>query len=310
MTITRRILKLLTIVFASIVFLLLPTQFANARGGSGGSGGSGFSGSGTSAGIYTGGRGGQSAVEIPLSPKISIGLLESFAAVVLLLLPAAFFSEISNFVRFNGKDFSEDVDLVKYTQEIVPNFTNRYSVKHHKLNGNWQTASLKPAIDFPDYRQLADKLNLSENVCRLFAQYERDWTHKQFSAMEEYVVESFCHVQPNIFQENYGNNTDINYLLEPPEISVLQYDRAAESHFFLVHINAKIINFVVSKKGYVIAGQPFLRSFSEYWTFEVDRRNKWWLVTIVSQTARLMPDFLGDFWPSFAEQPWQLFLPK
>jgi hypothetical protein len=288
MTITRRILKLLAIVFASIVFFLLPTQFADARGGGGGSSGGSFSGSGASHGIYVRGYGSQSAAEISLSPKISIGLLESLAAVVLLLLPAAFFSEISNFVRFNGKDFSDDVDLVKYTQEIVPNFTNRYSVKHHKLNGNWQTASLKPAIDSPDDRYLFDKLNLSENVCRLFAQYERDWTHKQFSAMEEYVVESFCCTQPNIFQENYGNNTDINYLLGTPEISVLQYDRAAESHFFLVQINAKIINFVVSKKGYVIAGQSFVRSFSEYWTFQVDRHNKWWLVTIDSDYSGVL----------------------
>jgi hypothetical protein len=48
-------------------------------------------------------------------------------------------------------------------------------------------------------------------------------------------------------------------------------------------VNAKMTNFVISPEGYVLSGEPFSRSFSEYWDISVNSSGKWYLVNIRSQ---------------------------
>lgn len=71
-----------------------------------------------------------------------------------------------------------------------------------------------------------------------------------------------------------------NELLSSAPIS---FKNEGEGHIFRVQVNAKMTNFVISTKGYVLSGEPFNRSFSEYWDISVNSSGKWYLVNIRSQ---------------------------
>ncbi|MEM6434325.1 MAG: Hint domain-containing protein [Cyanobacteria bacterium P01_D01_bin.115] len=207
----------------------------------------------------------------------------SFRAVLFLvvgLLPGAFFLEIYNFIRFRGRAFTEDEALIKHTQEISPEFTNQYSVRYRRGDDLWETVSLKSAIDPQQYQHHLSDEKLFEHVCRLFTKYQQDWMNKDFTAMKQYVSEPFYAGQHKIFHQNYGKNTDIIYQAKVSEIAILDFREDQDRSLFEVQINARMTNFVTSPKGYVIRGEPYLRSFTEYWKFRLDADKRWWLTDI------------------------------
>ena len=206
-----------------------------------------------------------------------------FRAVLFLvvgLLPGAFFLEIYNFIRFRGRAFTEDEALIKHTQAISPEFTNQYSVRYRCGDDLWETVPLKSAIDPQEYQHHLSDEELFEHVCLLFTQYQQDWMNKNFTAMKQYVSEPFYAEQHKIFCQNYGKNTDIIYQAEVSEIAILDFSEDRDRSLFEVQINASMTNFVTSPKGYVVRGEPCLRSFTEYWKFRLDSNKKWWLTDV------------------------------
>ncbi|MEO1295936.1 MAG: polymorphic toxin-type HINT domain-containing protein, partial [Cyanobacteria bacterium J06636_16] len=207
----------------------------------------------------------------------------SFKAVLFLLIglvPGAFLIEIYNFIRFRGKEFTEDEELIKHTQTISPEFTNRYSIRYRRGDDLWETVSLKSSIDPHQYQHLLSDQELFENASHLFTKYQQDWMNKDFTMMKQYVSEPFYTNQRNIFQQNYGEGFDIIYQLEALEMALLSFRKEQDQHFFEIQINAKMTNFSISSQGYVIRGEPYPRSFTEYWTFRLDAGEKWWLTDI------------------------------
>ncbi|MEL6401879.1 MAG: Hint domain-containing protein [Cyanobacteria bacterium J06626_4] len=196
------------------------------------------------------------------------------------LLPWAFLLEIYNFIRFRGKEFTADEALIKHTQSIFLEFTNRYSMRYERGDDIWETIPLKSAIDPQQYQPHLSDQDLFENVCRLFMQYQQDWMNKDFTKMKQYVSEPFYTAQYNEFQRNYGENIDVIYQPEVSEIAILDFREDQDRYLFEVQINASMTNFVISPRGYVVRGEPHLRSFTECWKIRLDSDPHWWLTGI------------------------------
>ncbi|NEQ47186.1 MAG: hypothetical protein F6K00_28050 [Leptolyngbya sp. SIOISBB] len=229
--------------------------------------------------VHNKGGGGISS-STPGRTSFSFPGLRAVLFLVVGLLPMAFLSEIYNFIRFRRKEFTEDEDLIKHTQSISPEFTNQYSVRYQLGNDIWEAIPLKSSIDSQQYQDLLNEQELFENVCRLFTQYQQDWMNKDFTTMKQYVSEPFYTAQYNEFQQNYGASIDVIYQPKVSEIALLDFRKEQDGHLFKVQINASMINFLISPKGYVTRGKPRLRSFTEYWKFKWNSDKRWWLADI------------------------------
>lgn len=242
-------------------------------GGGGGSGGGGYRGS-------YGSRSGNGGAYTPINAKTLPKLILTTLILVIVLLPVLFFRELYNLVRFYGKQFSNDSDLIKFTTKINPKFTNRYSLHYVKNQEIWQQIPIKSEIDEQQYQHLFAKSELVEQVSNLFIQYQRDWTMKNFDQMQGYIKEPFYSQQCKIFQREFGNNFDIIYHPEVIEIAPISFYQQENNYIFKFQINAKLINFVLSPKGYVLSGESYPLFFTEYWDFIVDSAKNLYLKDI------------------------------
>ncbi|PSM48379.1 hypothetical protein C7Y66_14675 [Chroococcidiopsis sp. CCALA 051] len=238
-------------------------------GGHGGGGGRSFSG---------GEHGGGSSA--PITKKTIYSL--AFVGMLLLavLVPFGFRREIYNYISFFKKDFTDNLDLIKFTTLVNPNFANRYSASYTQDNEIWQVITNISEINEQDYQHICSKAELIEKVSQLFIQYQSDWTMKKFIQMAEYVAEPFYSKQEYICLRNFGDNYDIVYQPEIIEVAPLSYKQEEDKHIFKIQINAKMTNFEVSPQGYVLSGEPEPRSFTEYWSISIDVENKWYLIGI------------------------------
>ncbi|MGL5804906.1 MAG: hypothetical protein ACRC11_05620 [Xenococcaceae cyanobacterium] len=99
--------------------------------------------------------------------------------------------------------------------------------------------------------------------------------NKNFARMKQYLTKSFQSQQRKLFQKNFGgDNFDIIYNPELLELIPISYKHEEDKHFLKVQINAKMVNFILSPKGYILSGESSARSFTEYWTFEIDLKKK------------------------------------
>ncbi|BAY63353.1 hypothetical protein NIES22_34400 [Calothrix brevissima NIES-22] len=243
------------------------------KGGGGGSGGGG------SRGSY-GSRSGNGRVYTPINAKTLPKLILATLTLVLVLLPVLFFRELYNFVRFYGKQFSDNSDLIQFTTKINPKFTNRYSLRYVKNQEIWQHIPIASEIDEEKYQHLFAKSELVEQVSKLFIKYQRDWTMKKFNKMQAYIKEPFYSQQCQIFQSDFGNNFDIIYHPEVMEIAPLNFYQDENNYIFRFQINAKMTNFVLSPKGYVLSGESYPLFFTEYWDFMLDSAKNFYLKDI------------------------------
>jgi hypothetical protein len=243
------------------------------KGGGGGGGGGGYRGS-------YGARGNGSYY--PINSKTLPKIILEFFILLLVLLPVIFFRELYNLARFCGKGFSEDSELIKFTTNINPKFTNCYSLRYAKNNESWKMIPIESEIDEQQYQHLFDKSELLEQVRHLFIQYQSDWAMKNFDQMQGYIKEPFYSQQRYIYQRGIGKNFDITYNPELLEIAPISFTQDENYYTFRLQMNAKMINFVLSPKGYVLSGESYPLFFTEYWDISVDSAKNWYL-TYISQ---------------------------
>ncbi|MBE9016726.1 hypothetical protein IQ272_11370 [Chroococcidiopsidales cyanobacterium LEGE 13417] len=243
----------------------------------GGSGGGGHGGGG-GRGFSEGGHGDGSSA--PITKKTIYSL--AFVGMLLLaaLVPFGFQREIYNSIRFFRKNFTDNLDLIKFATLINPNFTNCYSASYTKDNGIWCLLTITSELKEQEYQYLFSKTELIEKVTQLFIRYQSDWTTKNFTQMVQYVAEPFYSKQEYICLRDFGDNFDIVYQPEILEVAPLSYKQEQDKHIFKIQINAKMTNFEVSPQGYVLSGEPEPRSFTEYWNITMDAENKWYLTGI------------------------------
>ncbi len=242
------------------------------KGGGGGSGG------GTGGGSTRGGSD-HPAVSLDNS-KTFFKFILAFTILTAVYLPIAFWREIYNLLYFWGKAFTDDPKLIEFTTTVNPNFTNRYSVSYAKDNERWNLMPIASELDEKQYDYIVSKTELIEQFSYLFIQYQLDWTMKDFTKMSEYIVEPFYAKQHNIFILSFGNNFDIVYNPELIEVVPINYKQEQDKHLFEIQVNAKMTNFALSSQGYILSGESFPRSFTEYWEIGLDSQRKWYLLGI------------------------------
>ncbi|OWY65191.1 hypothetical protein B7486_43325 [cyanobacterium TDX16] len=249
--------------------ILVHNKGGGGGGGSGGSGGGGFSG---------GGHGSGSSV--PITKKALYTLVSLCIFLLAVLVPFGFRREIYNSIQFFRKDFTENIDLIKFATVANPKFTNRYSTSYTKDNEVWHLIPITSELNEQEYQHLLSKAELIEKVSYLFVQYQSDWTMKNFTQMAQYVAEPFYSKQEYILLRDFSDNSDIVYQPEIIEVAPISYKQEQGKHIFKVQVNAKMTNFKVSPQGYVLSGEPEPRSFTEYWNISIDSENKCYLTGI------------------------------
>lgn len=247
----------------------------NKGGGGSGGGGGGFGG-------YYGGGGGRSEFEQPQSIP---GLLLCLCIITISLLPLAFYHEIRNFIRFRGKDFTDDPELVEFVESINKEFKNHYSLYYSSDNEKWQRIEPESELNKSEYESLISGAEFIEKIRALFIQYQTDWTHKAFDNMAEYIAEPFNTQQREIFLKDFGDNFDVVHQPVLSEIIPLGYRQSEAGAVFQVQINGEMINFELSPKGFVLSGAAHPRSFTEYWEIGVDIHRRCYLVGISQPIA-------------------------
>ena len=249
----------------------------NKGGGGGGGGGHGGGGGGGHGYTWTN-------WSKPPYRTDNVNVFYSFLFVLVVIIgsfiPVVLSREIYNFVRFYGKEFTDDSDLITFGLSINPNYTNCYSVRYSKDNEIWQKKIAMREVDELVYDRIISKSELVDRLTQLFVQYQADWTRKDFDAMIEYIEPEFYAKQALTFQNDFGNNFDIVYNPEILAAIPISYDRSSNRDIFKIQVDARMINFEISTEGYILSGEAYPRSFSEYWTIAVDDDKKCVLMDI------------------------------
>ncbi|BDA67681.1 hypothetical protein CAL7716_018470 [Calothrix sp. PCC 7716] len=241
-------------------------------------GGGGSVGSGGGRGSYYGGNG--NSYFTPINSKTLPKYILTLIVLLLVLLPAIFWHEISNIIRFFNKEFTNNSELSQFAISINPKFTNRYSVKYSKDNEQWNTIPIESEINEQEYQDILSKNQLIERVSSLFIQYQLDWTMKNFEHMVDYIAEPFYSQQCYIFKRYFNASFDVVYNPELIETAPISLKQEENKHIFRVQVNAKMTNFVISPTGYVLSGESYPRFFTEYWDIAVDSSGKCYLIKI------------------------------
>jgi hypothetical protein len=237
------------------------------KGSSGGGGGF----------LRVGRTGGEPAT---IKEKTLTGFIEALIILFVGLSVFAYWRQIYNFIRFFGTKFTEDSELIKFATNINANFKNKYSIWYQKDDRVWQMILPQSELEESKYQDRISKAELVERVSTLFFQYQHDWTVKDFESMTEYILEPFYSRQKQIFQENFGNDFDIVYDCKLFNVIPIEFETNEKESIFRVQINAEMINFTLSIAGYILSGESYLRSFSEYWDIGLGSDNNWYLIKI------------------------------
>lgn len=236
----------------------------------GGGGGGGGGGSGGSSGYGTHGGYGYGESGSGINERTLPGLLTSLSVLIAFLLPVVLWREIYNGVRFFGKDFSSDDDLIAFTQQVNPHFSNRYSVSYRKDNESWESHQVLVELDTRAYREAVGKVSLVNQVSQIFVQYQNDWTEKNFDAMADYTEPSFHQQQADLFKKEFRYNFDIVYQPKIKCLVPIGTQQSDTDFVITVQLIAAATNFEVTSGGRVLSGMPHPRSFTEYWDITVD----------------------------------------
>ena len=235
------------------------------KGGGGGGGG------------YGGGGSGQNPT---ITEKNFLGFLQASVILISGLSCILFWEQIYNFLVYSSQKFTEDSELIKFAEEINPNFKNKYSIWYSKDDQLWQQVSPQAELSKSEYRNFIGRTELLEQVENLFIQYQQDWTNKDFESMRRYVEEPFYTTQKKIFYRNYGSNFDIIYDCCLSSIVPIDIELESDKCFLRLQINGEMINFKLAPEGYILSGQADRRSFSEYWDIKLNPDKQCYLVNI------------------------------
>ena len=229
------------------------------------------------------GRGGSG--EYAVTQKNFLGFIQALIILISGLSCILFWQQIYNLIIYTDKKFTDDQGLIEFTQDINPDFSNKYSMWYCRDDQLWQQVPSAIEVSESEYQHFISKAELIEKARTLFLQYQRDWTYKEFSVMKQYILEPFYTTQKEIFHRNYGNNFDIVYDCRLSLIIPLDIELQADKYFFRLQINGEMINFKLSPKGYILSGKSEPRSFSEYWDLKLMPDKQCYLVNISQATA-------------------------
>ena len=225
---------------------------------------------GGSASTGIGGPYGSSNGAVSLDAKNLPRLTLALILLVSGLTPFAFLREIYNSIRFRNKTFTDDSDLIEFTKSINGNFKNAYSVRYAEDNEPWIKIRPSQELAAEAYQDVISKAELIDFAFQMFVQYQHDWTEKKFDEMSKYIDQPFYDIQRKVFQDEFGNNFDIVYQPKLQTVVPLSYVQQDNSYIFKFQINAELINFTLSPKGYVLSGEAYPRAFTEYWKIRID----------------------------------------
>ncbi len=246
--------------------------------GSGGGGGGGSGGGGHSSGFYGSGYKGE-----PVDVKASLfSITLCLVIMTAFFVPVAFHKEILKDLRFFGKNFTEDLELIDFTISIVPNFKNSYDSSYSKDNECWQLKPVKVELDEHNYQKFISKVDLIDKIDQLFVKYQNDWSRQNFESISAYTTPDYYKKQRQIHKNSFGNNFDIVYRPKTINIIPLSFHQEEDKYLFKFQVNAEMINFSITPYGKVLSGENYLRSFTEYWCVEFDLDRECYLVSISS----------------------------
>ncbi|MEM8544196.1 MAG: hypothetical protein AAGF66_09455 [Cyanobacteria bacterium P01_H01_bin.119] len=241
-----------------ILMLKVPPAYARAGGGGGSSGG--FS----------------SGYSDPISPGFGVtskslpGVLLSGLILSVVLLPVLFSQEIFNFIRYRDKPFTTDLALIEYTRSINGAFKNAYSLKYANDSQIWRVDTDFEESSEVDFQSIIDRTELDKQVHDIFQRYQRDWSRKDFEQIQAYTTPFFYSSQEQIFKQNFSNSFDIVYRPELLKMVPIALKSKEDHQIIRIKILAKLVNFQVSAKGFVVSGKAESRCFTEHWDFLVD----------------------------------------
>ena len=215
-----------------------------------------------------------------ITEKNFLGFLQALALLTAGLSTVLYWQQIYNFITYTGKKFTEDDELIEHTKNINPRFQNKYSIWYAPDNQIWQQQPPQTELSQTKYQHFISKVELIEKAKTLFIQYQQDWTNKDFQSMKQYIGDRFYNLQTKIFHQNYGKNFDIVYDCNLSAIVPLDIEIRADKYFFRVQINGEMINFKLSSDGYILSGEAYHRSFSEYWDIKLTPDKQCYLVNI------------------------------
>ena len=221
------------------------------------------------------------AIVSPEEPNFS-GFFKAFLWLSIPLLSLTFGEQIYNGIRFFGKDFTKNTELIEFTKEVSNNFMNRYAGYYRNDEQVWKLITLQSAIEENQYEHIIKQSELLEKIKILFYQYQNDWTHKNFANMVDYLSDPFYEKQEKLFKDNFGENFDIVYNPKILGIAPIEFKEIDNYAIFLVQVNGSMINFEISTYGYVTSGDPNVKYFSEYWKIKIDQDKKCYLMGIVN----------------------------
>jgi hypothetical protein len=225
-------------------------------------------------------RGTSNSETATINEKTLTGFIEALIILVVGLSVFAYWRQIYNFIRFSGKKFTDDPELIKFATNINANFKNKYSIWYQKDDRVWQMISPQSELEELEYQNRISKAELVERVSSLFFRYQHDWTVKDFESITEYILEPFYSRQQQIFKESFGNGFDIVYDCKLSDLIPIEFENKEKECIFRIQINAEMINFTLSVAGYILSGESYLRSFSEYWDIGLNSENNWYLIKI------------------------------
>ena len=106
-----------------------------------------------------------------------------------------------------------------------------------------------------------------EQVKDLYHQYHQDLVHKRLENIEKYFTQFS---QQEKYQKYYQKQQHIIYRPNIIEAAVIDFEPEAEdTSIFTIQINAEVIYFAISDRGYVLTGEPENQQYSEYWDIRV-----------------------------------------
>lgn len=237
------------------------------KGGGGGGGSGSF-------------RGGGSGEYYEINEKNFRSFLKASAILILGLSCILFWQQIYNLITHFGKKFTEDEKLIKFATDINTNFKNKYSIWYIKDHQIWQQIAPQEESPESEYQHIISTAELIDRVSSLFIKYQHDWTNKNFTSMTDYINEPFLMKQKELFKNNFGNNFDIVYDCHLSDVVPIDIELEEYQYFFRVQINGKMINFKLSPTGYILAGKPYHRSFTEYWDIKLTLNKQCYLLNI------------------------------
>lgn len=207
---------------------------------------------------------------LEFNDKTSPGFLLAFALLIIGIISSKLLFNLYNFVRFYNKYFTADPELLEFTRNINPNFTNRYSTNYRTSSKVWKSIPLDEQVDESEYQHLITRSELIGKISDVFDRYQSDLANGETTKIVQYFPDFMETENYESYRKYFVNKNNISYQSKIIELGLIDFRQLSENSIFRVQINGEMINFTISDQGYVISEDSKIKAFSEYWDIEID----------------------------------------